>query len=171
MMDIDYKKVVFTLIERGFCTHQDVRLIVGELAVVESLDASQNSPLWKEAERLCALLNQRVIANGFKPFAVNKTSVGALEKMLRIDNRDPKETESLIMWCTQDDFWYQNIRSPEKLRKHYDLMSAQRAKRGPRVAPTVTPRDDSWEKELKRRSEESVSVPRGFLKGALKGVQ
>lgn len=164
MMDIDYRKVVFVLIERGFCTQEDVRKIVGELAVVDSLDEGRNSEFWEDAKRLSGLLNEKVIANGFKPFAVNKTSVGVMEKIMRLDKRSPGDIETMIVWATQDDFWSGNIRSPEKLRKHFDLMIHQMAKRKPVESPKpqLSPIDTGWEQELERRRRESVAPPPGF---------
>jgi hypothetical protein len=162
-MEIDYKKVVFVLIERGFCTHEDVRKIVGELAVVDTLDESRNSEFWEEAKRLCTVLNERVMANGFKPFAVNKTSVGVMEKIMRLDKRTPIDVEKMIAWATQDDFWSGNIRSPEKLRKHFDLMTHQMGKRRPTVQRAPQPvTDEEWEQELERRHEEAVPMPKNF---------
>jgi len=45
--------------------------------------------------------------------------------MIRIDNRDPQEIEAIIRWCQNDDFWFANILSAEKLRKHYDALTAK----------------------------------------------
>lgn len=165
MMEIDYKKVVFVLIERGFCTQEQVRKIVGELAVSDSLDEGRNSEFWEEAKRLCALLNERVIANGFKPFAVNKTSVGIMEKLMRLDKRDAKDIERVILWAVQDDFWTGNIRSPDKLRKHFDLMTHQMAKRPARQAPPTPqppPIDRDWLQEIEDMHKQSVPMPKGF---------
>ena len=30
--------------------------------------------------------------------------------------------KEVIIWCQQDDFWYKNILSTEKLRKQYDRL-------------------------------------------------
>lgn len=161
MIEIDYKKVVFVLIERGFTDQETVRKIVGELAVADSLDESRNSEFWDEAKRLCLKLNERVIANGFKPFAVNKTSVGAMEKLLRLDKREVKAVEDMIEWCTADDFWHGNIRSPEKLRKHFDLMTSQKARRKPeQTAPVrrVFTKEDI-DAEVRERTESARPMP------------
>jgi hypothetical protein len=169
MMDIDYRKVVYVLIERGFCTAEDVRKIVGELAVVDTLDEGRSSEFWEDAKRLCGLLNEKVIANGFKPFAVNKTSVGVMEKIMRLDKRSVADVEAMILWSTQDDFWTGNIRSPEKLRKHFDLMTHQMANRGTSVRNVEPPRpqpkpvDADWVASIERAVDESVPAPRNLL--------
>jgi len=45
-----------------------------------------------------------------------------LEKMLRIDKRDPVEVESVIRWCQADPFWQNNVLSARKLREKYDQL-------------------------------------------------
>ncbi len=45
-----------------------------------------------------------------------------IDKMIRIDKRDPVEVKKVIEWCQADSFWYKNILSTEKLRKQYDQL-------------------------------------------------
>ena len=42
-----------------------------------------------------------------------------IDKIIRIDGRSAEEVKRVIDWSQQDDFWKQNIRSTNKLRKHY----------------------------------------------------
>lgn len=42
-----------------------------------------------------------------------------IDKIIRIDGRSTEEVKKVIDWSQQDDFWKQNIRSTNKLRKHY----------------------------------------------------
>ncbi len=42
------------------------------------------------------------------------------------DKRTHEEIESLFHWANKDDFWHQNILSPEKLRKQWDTLVIQR---------------------------------------------
>ena len=42
--------------------------------------------------------------------------------ILRIDKRDIEEVKTLIKWCQDDNFWFKNILSPDKLRKQYDRL-------------------------------------------------
>jgi phage replication O-like protein O len=46
-----------------------------------------------------------------------------MEKLLRLDKRDPEKTRKMIDWIVEDKFSSETIRSPEKLRKHYDLIA------------------------------------------------
>lgn len=48
-----------------------------------------------------------------------------IDYILRIDKREVEEVKSVIKWCQNDDFWFKNILSPEKLRKHYDQLVLQ----------------------------------------------
>jgi len=49
-------------------------------------------------------------------------------RMLNIDKRSKEEIADVIEWCQQDDFWYQNILSADKLRKQYDRLFLQMEK-------------------------------------------
>jgi hypothetical protein len=78
-----------------------------------------------EALKLCALLNYLLQGNGYSPFKVTKDAVGAIERLNRIDKRPFDEIETMIRWSQSDEFWLHNIRSPQKLRKHYETMVGQ----------------------------------------------
>jgi hypothetical protein len=43
-----------------------------------------------------------------------------MNKLHRIDGNDYELIKAVIMWCQQDDFWKQNIRSVNKLRIKFD---------------------------------------------------
>jgi len=45
-----------------------------------------------------------------------------LERMIRLDKREPADIERVIRWCQVDDFWRANILSTSKLRKQYDQL-------------------------------------------------
>lgn len=49
-----------------------------------------------------------------------------LRKMRTIDNLSGEEIADLFTWAHQHHFWAANIRSPSKLRKQWDELSAQR---------------------------------------------
>lgn len=42
--------------------------------------------------------------------------------MIERDNRTGKEIQDVILWCQQDNFWYKNILSADKLRKQFDRL-------------------------------------------------
>lgn len=46
-----------------------------------------------------------------------------MDRILRLDNRDPKEVCRIIRFAQTDDFWKANILSPKKLRQHYDALA------------------------------------------------
>lgn len=46
-------------------------------------------------------------------------------KLIRLDNRTPGEIERVIRWCQRNNFWQNNILSPDKLRKQYDKLAMQ----------------------------------------------
>lgn len=47
------------------------------------------------------------------------------DKILRIDKRPVEEVKEVIKWSQEDDFWFKNILSPDKLRKQYDRLLLQ----------------------------------------------
>lgn len=46
--------------------------------------------------------------------------------MMERDGREGKEIQDMIVWSTNHHFWYQNILSPDKLRKQYDRLAVQK---------------------------------------------
>jgi len=44
---------------------------------------------------------------------------------MRIDERTPQELKAVIAWSQQSDFWLRVIRSPEKVRKHFESLWLQ----------------------------------------------
>jgi len=49
--------------------------------------------------------------------------------MLRLDKRTVDEVEAVIDWATTNDFWQPNILSAGKLRKQFDTLQAQMARK------------------------------------------
>jgi phage replication O-like protein O len=49
-----------------------------------------------------------------------------IDKLLRVDKRQPGEVKAIIEFSQKDDFWKTNILSPAKLRKQYDQLTIQR---------------------------------------------
>lgn len=48
-----------------------------------------------------------------------------MDKLIRIDGRDPELVLDVILWCQQDSFWNQNIKSVEKLRIQFPKLYEQ----------------------------------------------
>ena len=46
-----------------------------------------------------------------------------IDRMIRLDKRDPNEIEKVIRWCQADPFWMSNVLSPAKLRKQFDQLA------------------------------------------------
>jgi hypothetical protein len=45
-----------------------------------------------------------------------------IDRMIRIDKRDPEKIKEVIKWCQADSFWYKNILSTQKLREKFDQL-------------------------------------------------
>ena len=74
--------------------------------------------------RLAQYLKNWILKNNPKAKipASLKPWCGHINKMIEVDKRSPEEIKSLIKWCQNDSFWWQNIRSAGKLRKQYDQL-------------------------------------------------
>ncbi len=79
---------------------------------------------------LAELLADRIESNGSKRPTVTAVWCGVIERMIRLDHREPAQVMAAIEWCQADEFWRANILSPMKLRAKFDQMrlQAQRAR-------------------------------------------
>ncbi|WP_437131247.1 hypothetical protein [Peptostreptococcus russellii] len=48
-----------------------------------------------------------------------------MNKIIRIDQREPEDIAEVIKWSQKDEFWKSNILSPSKLRKQYDQLKVK----------------------------------------------
>lgn len=79
--------------------------------------------LSSDAVRLAGLLRDSIIAR--KPdFKCHNLPSWTLEmdRMIRLDHRDPQAIESIIRWSQQDPFWSSTVLSPASLRKNFDQL-------------------------------------------------
>ncbi len=81
-------------------------------------------------------LHDWIVMNGYKPFTLGPKQWADMDKLLRIDKRDPQEVSAVIEWCQRDAFWNVNIRSTFKLRQKYDQLLGRMRQEG--VAPAVS---------------------------------
>lgn len=101
---------------------------IGEhnISKVKLIKVKTSKELSIESLELTTFLNQVVMKNFdfIKPLTESKLRKDAVEmdRLIRIDKRDPKLIKAVIEWATQDEFWSQNIRSASKLRKQFDTL-------------------------------------------------
>lgn len=76
--------------------------------------------------RLAGLLLERIASRlpGFKQPDLQKWAV-EVDRMIRLDGRDPGEIERVIEWSQADPFWKTNILSTGKLREQFDQLRAK----------------------------------------------
>lgn len=113
-----------------------------------TVDNREERESWQAAGRLCASLHEWISNNGYKPFALGAKAQTEMERIIRIDGRSESEIAVIIEFSQRDDFWLQNIRSPEKLRKHFDSLKVKHE----RTKPVVN-RDDELAKVLRQQQE------------------
>lgn len=89
-----------------------------------SSDAKAPDPEYPEpVPELTDELVGRVRSNGFK--VTDRQAVtwrGDVDRLLRIDGKDPVEVREVLRWATEDEFWRANIRSAAKLREKYPAL-------------------------------------------------
>ena len=85
--------------------------------------SSEGEKVWSdEVRNLTSELAGWISLNGFKTFTPGPKQYGHIDKMIRIDKRDPLEIYQVIQWCQKDAFWNSNILSTMKLRQQYDKL-------------------------------------------------
>lgn len=92
-----------------------------------SIDTSVSD---EDARRLCDLLADHLEARGCKRPNVTQTWIREMDRLIRIDGRDPASINRVLVWLdTGTDpvasFWRSNVRSPQKLRERWDQMAEQ----------------------------------------------
>lgn len=80
--------------------------------------------------RLSALLLQLIQERDPKAKANLQSWAVHVDRLIRIDGRQPDEIEQVVRWCQNDDFWQANILSTSKLREKYTQLKLQ-MQRGP----------------------------------------
>jgi hypothetical protein len=79
-------------------------------------------------------LSGRKDANIIQRWAVD------VEKLIRIDKKSPDKIRQVILWAkTPGNFWFVNVQSGEKLRKHFERISGQMQMDGGKRAGTGPP--------------------------------
>ncbi len=73
-----------------------------------------------------------------------------IDKMIRIDGRNPVEILAIVEWSQQDDFWQRNIKSTQKLRIQYGMLVDQRGHKNQEVEPEVDEHPELTDVIIKR---------------------
>lgn len=96
--------------------------------------------------KLALLLRQEILKN-LSSARVPRASPKGLEnwcldinRMIRLDKRDPDEIKYVICWAQSDSFWQSNILSPKKLREKWETLVLQsQQKKGEGIGEKRTP--------------------------------
>lgn len=68
-----------------------------------------------------------------------------MDKLIRIDKRNPYEIASVIEWCQNDSFWKSNILSVAKLRKQYDQLKIKMSQSTQKVVEFRKESGNGWD--------------------------
>lgn len=75
-----------------------------------------------DSEILCQLLADKITGNAYSRPTVSKEWIRSMDRAIRLDGRTVDQLRGAIEWASADEFWSQNIRSPQKLREHYETL-------------------------------------------------
>jgi DNA-binding transcriptional ArsR family regulator len=98
----------------------------GATAPLASNEAHDLSPFSKDVIEILELLKKslrslkadyRITASQEKNWSLD------IDKILKIDKRDPNEVKQIVTWVAGDKFWAPNIKSGSKLRNQYDSLA------------------------------------------------
>lgn len=117
------------------------------------------------ARRLAQLLLTRVVEN-FRRLEVNSKLLESereqrvsvkrwapdIDLMLRRDRYSEAQVRELIEWCQADDFWFTNIRSGYKLRKHAVELTVKMRSEQTKRSGSDRPLDQEYEELEQRRA-------------------
>lgn len=102
-------------------------------APINNKSPRASSPDLIHAENLCAHMLCEMNAENKTTAKVTKKWIDDMEKIIRIDKRDPTQIYRVIQWACHDTGngdsswpgWSVNVRSPAKLRKHFETLEIQ----------------------------------------------
>lgn len=77
---------------------------------------------FEKLDVLADLLADMIEENGSVRPIVTEAWLDQFRLMMKVEKRSPEEIEAAIRWSQQHHFWYKNILSPAKLRKHFDRL-------------------------------------------------
>jgi hypothetical protein len=162
---INYRKAMLILIEEGVLTREDANRACSLAVTVPNPD--KGTPTWDEAEDLWSHYKSRMEENGHVFPRESRTAIAVIDKMIRIDKLSHREVKDMIDWSQSHDFWSSVVLSPEKLRKHYRQMVAQRERdeKRPKEPVVKLPERRSVSEmiaEAEERTRNSVPMPAGF---------
>ena len=88
-----------------------------------AVKSTQNLNIESEPYKLSSYLLQKIRANdpNFKQPNLQKWAV-TIDKLIRLDKREPEIIRSVIDFATKDNFWKSNILSANKLRKQFTTL-------------------------------------------------
>ena len=104
----------------------------------------------EDAERLCHLLADFIDQRGSKRPNVTKAWVTDMDRLIRLDGKEPDEIARVIRWLHEardetSSFWQANVRCPAKLREKWDQMREQYEREHSRRSGSRQMQDDqAW---------------------------
>ena len=108
---------------------------------------------------LSKLLYSKILLNNPEYKEPNfQTWARHIDLMIRIDKRTPEAIKNIIEWMQNDDFWYDKVLSTDKLRKQFDQLTTQKARKTNGTGKQYDRKDKNWvdretDAEIERNNE------------------
>ncbi len=128
----------------------------------ENKSTSTSDVVRPEATHLATLLADLIEANGSRRPSVTTRWVTEMDRLLRLDHRDPVQADQVLRWCQADEFWRSVILSPVKFRAKYDALRLRMTPRHEPQPPSVEPQPpsvDDWLRDHAEAHARSVPMP------------
>jgi phage replication O-like protein O len=116
-----------TSLDKGITSlDKKVSPVQGNTKTTNKNNITKTMVVSEKAKEFSELLKTLIIKNNpdARPSANGKWDKD-FDLMLRIDKRTPELIENVLRYSQSDDFWKTNILSPDKLRKHFDQLTAK----------------------------------------------
>lgn len=98
---------------------------------------------------LCDHLAEHIALNTDRRPSVGEKWLVEMDRLIRIDDRDPELILQVIDWCQQDQFWRGNILSAGKLREKFDQLVVRMRSAASQPASTSTAAGGpSWQRGM-----------------------
>jgi hypothetical protein len=99
-----------------------------------------------DAEKLCEILADCMVATGVARPKITKAWVTAADRLMRLDGYTFRQAEWVLRWSQQDSFWHTNILSMPTLREKFDQLKLKaQAEHAERTRPAARQRPSRGE--------------------------
>lgn len=97
---------------------------------------------------LCDHLAEHIALNTDRRPSVGEQWLVEMDRLIRLDGRDPELILQVIDWCQADEFWRGNILSSKKLREKFDQLLVRMRSAGSQQTASSSTGGPSWQRGM-----------------------